>query len=67
MRALWRRQDKRCLCCNQLITQETGWNIHHKVERVKGGENELSNLELLHPDCHRQKHSRAAGYDRIVS
>ncbi|WP_339051428.1 HNH endonuclease signature motif containing protein [Candidatus Hamiltonella endosymbiont of Tuberolachnus salignus] len=67
MRALWRRQDKRCLCCNQLITQETGWNIHHKVERVKGGGNELSNLELLHPNCHRQKHSRAAGYDRIVS
>ncbi|ATW30681.1 group II intron reverse transcriptase/maturase [Candidatus Williamhamiltonella defendens] len=64
---LWRRQDKRCLCCNQLITQETGWNIHHKVERVKGGGNELSNLELLHPNCHRQKHSRAAGYDRIVS
>lgn len=67
VRALWRKQDKRCLCCKQLITQETGWNIHHKVERVKGGANELSNLELLHPNCHRQKHSRAAGYDRIVS
>ena len=53
---LWLRQRKRCVMCNQLITKETGWNIHHIVERVKGGSDRLSNLVLLHPNCHRQLH-----------
>ncbi|MCF7514341.1 HNH endonuclease [Pseudoalteromonas sp. L23] len=43
--------------CRHRITKETGWNIHHIVERVKGGGNELSNLVLLHPNCHRQLHT----------
>ncbi|WP_259399592.1 HNH endonuclease [Pseudoalteromonas sp. SR41-4] len=43
--------------CHQKITKETGWNIHHIVERVKGGTDEMSNLVLLHPNCHRQLHS----------
>lgn len=53
---LWFRQNKRCLMCNHLITKETGWNIHHIVERVKGGSDKLDNLVLLHPNCHRQLH-----------
>ena len=53
---LWLRQRKRCVMCNNLITKETGWNIHHIVERVKGGSDKLSNLVLLHPNCHRQLH-----------
>ena len=53
---LWIRQDKRCPCCKQLITQETGWNIHHLIERHKGGADSLDNLVLLHPNCHRQVH-----------
>ncbi|GGO66263.1 group II intron reverse transcriptase/maturase [Bowmanella pacifica] len=53
---LWLRQRKRCVMCHYLITKETGWNIHHIVERVKGGSDKLSNLVLLHPNCHRQLH-----------
>ncbi|MEC8298504.1 MAG: group II intron maturase-specific domain-containing protein, partial [Pseudomonadota bacterium] len=53
---LWLRQRKRCVMCNNLITKETGWNIHHVIERVKGGSDKLSNLVLLHPNCHRQHH-----------
>ncbi|UAA38346.1 group II intron reverse transcriptase/maturase [Paraneptunicella aestuarii] len=55
---LWLRQKKRCVICNQLITKETGWHIHHIVERVNGGSDKLSNLVLLHPNCHRQIHHR---------
>lgn len=55
---LWRRQNKRCQRCKQLITDETGWNIHHVIERFKGGSDKLENLVLLHPNCHRQLHYR---------
>ncbi|WP_262349072.1 HNH endonuclease [Enterobacter asburiae] len=58
---LWNKQDKRCPKCKQYITHETGWNIHHKVHRVMGGGDQLSNLELLHPNCHQQVHSRETG------
>lgn len=53
---LWLRQQQCCVMCRHKITKETGWNIHHIVERVKGGSDELSNLVLLHPNCHRQLH-----------
>ncbi|WP_299010856.1 group II intron reverse transcriptase/maturase [uncultured Shewanella sp.] len=55
---LWLRQQHRCAMCRQIITKETGWNIHHIVERVKGGSDELNNLVLLHPNCHRQLHAK---------
>ncbi len=55
--SLWLEQDKRCLVCNSQITRETGWNIHHLIERHLGGTEILSNLVLLHPNCHRQVHS----------
>lgn len=53
---LWLRQQHCCVMCRQRITKETGWNIHHVVERVNGGSDDLSNLVLLHPNCHRQLH-----------
>ena len=53
---LWLRQQKCCPICRFPITKETEWNIHHIVEKVKGGSDELDNLVLLHPNCHRQLH-----------
>ncbi|QZO13359.1 group II intron reverse transcriptase/maturase [Pseudoalteromonas piscicida] len=53
---LWLRQQQCCVMCRHKITKETGWNIHHIMERVKGGSDELDNLVLLHPNCHRQLH-----------
>lgn len=58
---LWKRQQRRCPSCNQLITPETGWNIHHVVERHKGGSDKLDNLQLLHPNCHRAWHATGKG------
>lgn len=59
--ALWKRQGKCCPRCRQLITNQTGRNIHHRLRKVMGGSDDMSNLELLHPNCHRQLHSREAG------
>lgn len=56
--SLWLDQEGCCPVCNQRITKETGWNAHHLVRRVDGGKNGVSNLVLLHPNCHRQVHSR---------
>ena len=42
---------ERCKTNNYAILQ-----IHHKVERHKGGSNDMSNLELLCPNCHTTHH-----------
>jgi len=54
---LWRNQNKRCTLCDQLITKETGWNIHHRIPKCEGGADNFVNLVLLHPNCHRQHHA----------
>lgn len=53
---VFRRQDGKCPICQQQITKESGWNLHHKVERYKGGKDTLNNLVMLHPNCHQQVH-----------
>jgi len=59
---IWKTQDGRCPCCEEKITTETGWDLHHIVKRMDGGTEELSNLKLLHPNCHKQLH-----YGNIVA
>ncbi len=56
--SLWREQKGICPVCQQKITKETGWHNHHIIWRVHGGSDELVNRVLLHPNCHRQVHSR---------
>jgi len=58
---LWRQQNGGCPVCTQPITKKTKWHLHHKVRRVDGGTDKLSNLQLLHPTCHRQTHACAHG------
>lgn len=53
---VWKSQNAKCPCCEDRITAESGWNLHHIVRRIDGGTEELSNLQLLHPNCHRQLH-----------
>ena len=57
-RVLWEAQGGKCPRCNQKMTPETGWETHHRQWRVYGGTDLLENVELLHPNCHRQIHSR---------
>ena len=53
---IFRRQNGKCPLCQQQITKQTGWHLHHKLERYKGGKDTLDNLIMLHPNCHQQVH-----------
>jgi RNA-directed DNA polymerase len=53
---LWQDQERRCPNCSQTITKDTGWHVHHILPRSKGGQDILSNLVMVHPNCHRQIH-----------
>jgi len=56
--SLWKKQDRRCLVCQQPITRITGWHRHHRIWLVNGGADTTDNVALLHPTCHQQVHSR---------
>ena len=47
-----------CPECNQRRNLHRSWEVHHVVYRCHGGSDLLDNLVLLHPNCHRQLHSR---------
>jgi len=53
---IWLRQDGRCPMCRQGFKGETGFDVHHIVRRCDGGSDIVSNLVMLHPNCHRQVH-----------
>jgi RNA-directed DNA polymerase len=58
VKELWQMQNGKCLKCQGEITKETGWNEHRIIPGLLGGKYILSNLQLLHPNCHRQLHSQ---------
>lgn len=53
---LWNSQGGICPICHQPITRESGWNVHHIISKVNGGGDQLNNLVMVHPNCHRQIH-----------
>lgn len=55
---LWWSQGKECPICQQKITQETGWHVHHILPKSEGGKDNVSNLVMVHPNCHRQIHAQ---------
>jgi RNA-directed DNA polymerase len=55
---LWNEQNGICSVCDEKITKITGWHSHHIIQRVHGGTDGNSNRVLLHPNCHRQVHSK---------
>ena len=58
---LWSAQEGKCPSCREPISKETGWNVHHILEKARGGSDAMSNLVLLHPNCPWQIHSREVG------
>ena len=56
LRWLWWWQEGLCPICLQKITRDTGWHLHHRIKRTRGGSDKLTNLVLLHPNCHQQLH-----------
>jgi len=55
---LWLEQKGKCVVCGQELEYEGDWHIHHLEKRVNGGTEALSNLVLLHANCHRQVHQQ---------
>lgn len=62
LKYLYDNQKGTCPQCQQRITQQTGWNVHHVIPKYLGGRDTLDNLVLLHPVCHQQLHLREIGY-----
>jgi RNA-directed DNA polymerase len=56
LRFLWYLQYGLCPVCNLRITRLTGWRLHHRVPRAKGGSTGADNRVLLHPECHDRVH-----------
>jgi RNA-directed DNA polymerase len=67
VRYLWLEQSGRCPVCGQPLTLQTGWQVHHLLQRVHGGATTLDNLVLLHPNCHRQVHAAGLVVDKAAS
>lgn len=56
---LWLDQQRSCPVCHQMITKSSGWRLYHMERKIDGGKDMISNLTMLHPDCHRA--ARALG------
>jgi RNA-directed DNA polymerase len=67
LRFLWQRQQGLCPICGQPLTPPRGCHIHHRQWRVYGGDDLAYNLELLHPNCHRQVHSQGVSVEQAAS
>ncbi len=52
--ALYQKQHGRYVRCQEPFTSPNEWHLHHRQWRVFGGGEEMSNLELLHSNCHSQ-------------
>jgi RNA-directed DNA polymerase len=59
LRFLWYLQRGLCPVCNMKITRLTGWRLHHRISRVKGGSTSADNRVLLHPECHDRVHRQS--------
>jgi RNA-directed DNA polymerase len=58
VQTLWEKQDGKCPACNQQIRETDEWHVHHKIPKYLGGDDKLTNLTILHPNCHRQVHAK---------
>lgn len=58
---LYTRQGGKCASCRQQLQATDPWHIHHREWLSLGGSDREDNLELLHANCHRQKHSKGIG------
>ncbi|WP_418904110.1 group II intron reverse transcriptase/maturase [Moorena producens] len=55
---LFSRQKGICPECKLKFQPGDLIEVHHKIPRTLGGNNELKNLELLHLHCHDKKHGK---------
>jgi RNA-directed DNA polymerase len=58
---LWTKQRMICPICKQAITSDTEFDIHHILGKSKGGTDDITNLMMLHINCHKQCHNTKRG------
>lgn len=54
---LYKKQKGKCASCNLTIKDMSDVHAHHVIPKECGGTDELNNLRLLHPECHRELRS----------
>ncbi len=64
---IWENQNGLCSICKQKITLESKWETHHIQPRCEGGSDNISNLVMVHPNCHRQIHSQKLKVVKLAS
>lgn len=64
---LFKQQNGKCPLCKQNLTSESGWDCHHIKPKAEGGTNEITNLALVHPSCHRQHHVKIKSVTQPVN
>ena len=57
VQSLFEQQQGVCPICGEKIDDSRPWDIHHVIEKHRGGRDTLDNLLLLHGNCHRQVHA----------
>jgi RNA-directed DNA polymerase len=67
LRFLWYEQRGLCSVCNTKITRLTGWRLHYRLPRVKGGKRSAKNCVLLHPECHDRVHRLRLAVSKTAS
>lgn len=50
------REHGVCQLCGKPFTEHDRIEVHHIIQRSKGGTNRASNLAVLHGDCHKRLH-----------
>ena len=62
--AIYKRQNGRCAYCGEMINLQSGWHIHHIIQRIHGGKDTSDNLVILHPNCHKSVHLNKFSFTR---
>jgi RNA-directed DNA polymerase len=54
---LWETQEGKCPICRQRLETNDEWHVHHVEWKSCGGGDQITNLRLMHGNCHRQLHA----------
>lgn len=67
VKTLFMEQNGKCLYCKEPViqtdVQSSNIHIHHMTPRSESGDWKLSNLRLLHADCHSELHGNISRQD----
>jgi len=56
------REKNKCQLCGKEYSKTNKWNLHHIIQKSKGGTDKQNNIALLHESCHKRLHDKNLGY-----